>query len=104
MRDTLREQPDDAGRFALEWHRTTDEEFTPWYRATVAFDRGRLAEIDALRAGAPAPPPAGPDAELEAALRAAMMRDPDMFRAGLEISNCLTLPRQVFARPGSLRA
>jgi 2-polyprenyl-6-methoxyphenol hydroxylase-like FAD-dependent oxidoreductase len=100
LRDTLREQPDDARRFALAWDRTTDEEFTPWYRATVAFDRGRLTEIDALRAGAPAPLPAGPEAELDAALPAAMMRDPDMFRAGLEISHCLTLPKQVFARPG----
>jgi hypothetical protein len=31
---------------------------------------------------------------------AAMPRDPDVFRAGLEITNCLTLPQDVLARPG----
>ena len=29
-----------------------------------------------------------------------MSRDPDVFRAGLEISSCLALPQEVFARPG----
>ena len=29
-----------------------------------------------------------------------MARDPDVFRAGLEISSCLALPQEVMARPG----
>jgi hypothetical protein len=29
-----------------------------------------------------------------------MARDPEVFRAGLEISSCLALPQEVFARPG----
>ena len=29
-----------------------------------------------------------------------MSRDPDVFRAGLEILACLALPQEVFARPG----
>jgi hypothetical protein len=29
-----------------------------------------------------------------------MLHDPDVFRAGLEIMGCLTLPHEVFARPG----
>jgi hypothetical protein len=29
-----------------------------------------------------------------------MGRDPDVFRAGMEIMACLTLPQDVFARPG----
>jgi hypothetical protein len=29
-----------------------------------------------------------------------MSRDPEVFRGALEISSCLSLPRDVFARPG----
>ena len=29
-----------------------------------------------------------------------MTRDPEVFRAGLEIASCLALPQEVFARPG----
>jgi hypothetical protein len=29
-----------------------------------------------------------------------MVRDADLFRAGLEISSCLTPPQEVFSRPG----
>ena len=37
---------------------------------------------------------------LRAAFPRAMGRDPDVFRAALEITNCLALPQEVFARPG----
>ena len=37
---------------------------------------------------------------LRAALPVAMGSDADVFRAGMEIGGCLTLPRDVFARPG----
>ena len=37
---------------------------------------------------------------MRAALPLAMGRDPDVFRAGLEITGCLALPQEVFARPG----
>lgn len=100
LRDVLREHPSDAAAFAPAWDRTTEEEFTPWYRATVAVDRARLAEIEALRTGAPVPAPAGPVAALSAAFPTAMVRDADLFRAGLEISSCLTPPQEVFSRPG----
>ena len=40
-----------------------------------------------------------PDA-LRAALPRAMGLDADVFRAALEITNCLALPQEVFARPG----
>jgi hypothetical protein len=51
------------------------------------------------------PPIAADDvaARLRAAMPLAMSRDPDVFRAGLEISNCLALPQDVFARPGLAR-
>ena len=40
--------------------RSTERELTPWYRATVATDRARLAEIDALRHGLDAAGARGP--------------------------------------------
>ena len=75
--------------------RRPSESWRPYYRATVATDRARLAEIEALRNGA-APPPRD---DLRAAFAKAIVRDPDVFRAALEISNCLALPQDVFARP-----
>jgi hypothetical protein len=68
----------------------------------VAVDRARLAEIDAIRSGAEtsAAPPGDVAARVRAALPLATMRDPDVFRAGLEIAGCLTMPPEVFARPG----
>jgi 2-polyprenyl-6-methoxyphenol hydroxylase-like FAD-dependent oxidoreductase len=88
-RRVLREQPQDL---AAAFTEATERELTPYYRSTVALDRARLAEIDALSAGAE-PPAAAPFGR-------AMLRDPDVFRAGLEISSCLALPQAVMARPG----
>ena len=82
-----------------DWTRATAHELEPWYRASVMLDRARIAEIDRIVAGAQAPPPAPAD-RLRAAIVAAADRDPHVFRAGLEISNCLALPQDVLARPG----
>ena len=102
LRAVVREHGDDPARLVDAWDEATERELTPWYRATVAFDRARLAEIDAIRNGAEPPAPAPDDiaARVRAALPLAMSRDPDVFRAGLEISSCLALPQEVFARPG----
>jgi hypothetical protein len=40
------------------------------------------------------------NARVGRALLPAMARDGDVFRAGQEIVACLSLPRDVFARPG----
>jgi 2-polyprenyl-6-methoxyphenol hydroxylase-like FAD-dependent oxidoreductase len=102
LRRVLREHAEDAAGFVDAWDEATERELTPWYRATLAFDRGRLAEIKAVRDGAELPAPAPDDvaAQVRAALPAAMSRDAEVFRAGLEISSCLALPQEVFARPG----
>jgi 2-polyprenyl-6-methoxyphenol hydroxylase-like FAD-dependent oxidoreductase len=100
LRDTVREQVDDPRAFAEAWHDATERELSPWYRATVALDRARLAEIDAIRSGVPVPPPRDWEAAARAALPLAMGFDPDIFRAGLEIFGCLSLPDEVFARSG----
>lgn len=102
LRAVMREHGDDPARLADAWDEATERELTPWYRATVAFDRARLAEIDAIRSGIEPPVAALDDvaARVRAALPLAMSRDPDVFRAGMEISSCLALPQEVFARPG----
>ena len=102
LRGVVREHADHPARLADAFVEATERELTPWYRATVAFDRARLAEIDAIRNGAEPPAPAPEDVagRVRAALPLAMSRDPDVFRAGLEISSCLALPQEVFARPG----
>jgi 2-polyprenyl-6-methoxyphenol hydroxylase-like FAD-dependent oxidoreductase len=101
LRDTVREHLGDAREFAEAWDAVTEAEFTPWYRATVATDRARLAEIDRLRTGVDArPQPSDPAALARARFPLAATRDPDLFRAFLEVVGCLTLPAEVFARPG----
>jgi len=101
LRGVVGEHDDPAG-LVDAFDEATERELTPWYRATVAFDRARLAEINAIRSGAELPAPAPDDvaARVRAALPLAMSRDPDVFRAGLEIASCLALPQEVFARPG----
>jgi 2-polyprenyl-6-methoxyphenol hydroxylase-like FAD-dependent oxidoreductase len=94
LRDVARSHLDDPLDFSEAWDALTEAEFTPWYRATVAVDRARLAEIDAIRRGESSPVDGVP-----ARFAAAAMRDPELFRAFFEIVGCLTLPGEIFARP-----
>ena len=100
LRSVLRDHGGDPAAFALAWDETTERELTPWYEATVAVDRARLAELEAARDGGPFVVPADPASRVRAALPLAMGADADVFRAGLEIMGCLSLPSEVFARPG----
>jgi 2-polyprenyl-6-methoxyphenol hydroxylase-like FAD-dependent oxidoreductase len=101
LRDTVRERLGDPRELAEAWDAVTEAEFTPWYRATVSTDRARLAEIDRLRSnGTAPPPPADPATRARARLAVAATRDPDLFRAFLEVVGCLSLPADVLARPG----
>jgi 2-polyprenyl-6-methoxyphenol hydroxylase-like FAD-dependent oxidoreductase len=100
LRDIVKTERGDPEAFARAWDHATETELTPWYRATVALDRARLAEIEAIRTGSPLPRPSGQAAALGAALARAMPHDADIFRAFMEIAGCLTLPGAVFTRPG----
>lgn len=100
LRDVVREELDDPLEFADAWDHMTEREFAPWYRSTVATDRARLAEIEALRNGLEPPGPADFESGLEAALFRTLAYDPELLRAGLEMTGCLALPQEVFARPG----
>jgi 2-polyprenyl-6-methoxyphenol hydroxylase-like FAD-dependent oxidoreductase len=99
LRDLARTELGDPHAFALAWDRVTETELTPWYRATVALDRARLAEIEAVRTGSERPRPGDPAATMGAALARAMPHDAEIFRAFMEIAGCLALPSVVFARP-----
>jgi 2-polyprenyl-6-methoxyphenol hydroxylase-like FAD-dependent oxidoreductase len=99
LRDTLRVLGDDPAGLAEAFGVATAEKVEPWYRATLAFDRGRLDEMAMLAAGATV---ADLPAEYETikALGASMMKDPDCFRAFLDVAMVLNTPAEVMARPG----
>jgi 2-polyprenyl-6-methoxyphenol hydroxylase-like FAD-dependent oxidoreductase len=92
LRDTAREE--DPARFAPAWDQVTEAEVAPWYRDTVALDRARLHEVEALRNGLPRPRPANP---ARAAIGPAAMRDPDVFRAMMAHRSCLGAPSDLDA-------
>ena len=101
LRDVVRSELDgDPLAFAEAWDEATEQELTPWYRDTVAVDRARIAEIEAIRNGLEPPGPPSFEAGLVPALFRVMAFDPELLRAGLEITGCVTLPEEVFARPG----
>jgi 2-polyprenyl-6-methoxyphenol hydroxylase-like FAD-dependent oxidoreductase len=98
LRDVARTYLDDPHKFAVAWDKATETELTPWYEDTVAADRARTREMDALRGAAE---PLAPDPPL-AAFLSAMAHDPDLFRAFLECQAGLTTLADTLARPGLL--
>jgi 2-polyprenyl-6-methoxyphenol hydroxylase-like FAD-dependent oxidoreductase len=98
LRDLLHDAPADPHALALAWHDATKATVEPWYRATLAFDRGRLDQTHAEIEGVPFEPEL--DFELEAALQASANKDHEMLRAVLDVAGVLALPGEVFSRPG----
>ena len=100
LRDQLREVGlDDPGAFAEAFHAATARTVEPWYRATLATDRYRLAEIES-GVGGGTYDPQDSQYQLGKALGAAAWQDPDCLRAYLDIWLVLRTPGEVFARPG----
>jgi 2-polyprenyl-6-methoxyphenol hydroxylase-like FAD-dependent oxidoreductase len=97
--DVVRSHLHDPLEFAQRWDAVTEAELTPWYRETVAEDRDRLREIEALREGREPEQPVGTNAALRAALMTAVPHDPDLFRALLESRACLRPLSETFASP-----
>jgi 2-polyprenyl-6-methoxyphenol hydroxylase-like FAD-dependent oxidoreductase len=97
LRDVVRDHLDVPRDLAASWDEVTEREFTPWYAATIAQDRARLAEIRAFQKGTPPPPPDEAIA-IRSRLPLAATRDATAFRALMEIIGCLTLPPVVFGR------
>ena len=96
----VRAHVDDPRAFSEAWDTSTEERLTPWYRATVAFDRARRAQVEAIREGRPAPTPDTPAGKATASLVVAVRHDADVFRGFLDIMSCLALPQEVMSRPG----
>src|SRR3954470_4308616 len=90
LRDAAREE--DPIRFAAAFGEATEAEVAPWYRDTVAADRERLKEIEALRNGLARPRPADP---LRAAIGPAAMRDPHISRGMRAHRSCLGSPKDL---------
>lgn len=100
LRDLLRRVgPEEADAVVLEWDRVTREVVEPWYRATLHFDRHRLAEIEAAIADKPFEPE---DVvwELTKALMHGAALDPDVFRGFLRIMSLIDTADEVLAEPG----
>jgi len=98
LRDLLHDMPPDPVALQRQWHDVTIATAEPWYRSTLAFDEGRLDEIEALLEGRPFEPT--PEFEIGQALRTAAGKDPEMLRAVLDLAGVLALPEQVLGRPG----
>src|SRR5262249_35064308 len=105
LRDTVRAHL--AGsplEFATAWDQVTEEEFTPWYLATIATDRARLAEMEASRRGVEPAPPGDQAAAIRARLPLAAARGATVFRALAEVGAGISLPTAALSKPGVLEA
>ena len=102
LRDLIRDHGlDDAGSFALAWHDVTQQAVEPLYRDTLAFDRHRLAEIDAQIAGLPYETD-DPAWAITKGLEAGSMHDPEILRGYVDVASLLYRGEEVVARPGLL--
>lgn len=102
LRDTLRAAVDDPTRLALAFAAATEAIVEPWYRATVAFDRHRLREMDAVAAGE-SYDPGDPMWDITQAMQTAAVLDPEVFRAFVRIVSVLSPAEEVLANPRLLR-
>jgi 2-polyprenyl-6-methoxyphenol hydroxylase-like FAD-dependent oxidoreductase len=103
LRDLLREVTADAAVLARRWDEETAAVVEPMYRATVSFDRHRLAEIDAQIAGRPYETD-DVTWSLTKAFAVASRRDPDVLRAYTSVLALLATPEEALAEPDVFEA
>jgi len=99
LRDSLRVAGDNPRALVEEFDRRTETEITPWYRAQIAVDRARFAEMGAHREGRE---PAAPENELArriGSLMSLLGADPDLFRSALEYIGTITPVQDILERP-----
>jgi flavin-dependent dehydrogenase len=97
----IAEQMEDPRRLAAEWARRTNERAAKWHASTVAFDRVRAPEVEALLHGLPDPfDAADPSVAGPRAFASASHYDPQVLQWFFEVIGCLTLPDEVMARDG----
>jgi 2-polyprenyl-6-methoxyphenol hydroxylase-like FAD-dependent oxidoreductase len=97
-RDCLRTATDPVD-LSESYAAATSELVEPWYQATLTFDRARLDEMGRIAHGAPNDElPA--EYDMARAMDAATLKDPDCFRAMLDVQFVQHLPHDVLSRPG----
>jgi 2-polyprenyl-6-methoxyphenol hydroxylase-like FAD-dependent oxidoreductase len=102
VRDLLREVgPDHPERLARRFDQVTQATVDPLYRATLEFDRHRLAEINGEITGQPYRPE-DPAWDISKALYAAAPHDPDVLRAYTAVAALIAMPLDALAEPGLL--
>ena len=100
LRSVLRDVPlDDPRALALRWNEVTNEVVEPMFADTLAFDRHRLAEIDATIEGRPYETD-DPGWLLAKALESSITKDPDLLRGFMDIVSLLDRGVNVLSRPG----
>lgn len=99
LRNVLRERYDNPRAFVEAFDAQTEADVTPWYRAQMAVDHARFAEMEAVREGREPPRPEGALAQQILGLLRVMMADPDLFRAALEYIATLTPVQTILRRP-----
>jgi 2-polyprenyl-6-methoxyphenol hydroxylase-like FAD-dependent oxidoreductase len=98
LRNVLR-ATQDPREIAEEFHRRTEAEIAPWYRAQIAADRARFRDMEALRAGREPPKPADELTSQIRSLFTVMAADADLFRAALEYNGTITPVQTILRRP-----
>jgi 2-polyprenyl-6-methoxyphenol hydroxylase-like FAD-dependent oxidoreductase len=97
LRDFLRDAAlDDPAGVAKGWHEVTQDTVNVWYRDTLAFDRHRLAEIDAGIAGEPYEP-SDPEWEIVKSMDYASSQDAGVLRGALRIASVLETASEVLS-------
>ena len=100
LRSVMREVPlDDPRAFALRWDEVTNDVVEPLFADTLAFDRHRLAEIEATIEGRPYETD-DPGWLLGRALESSITKDPDLLRGFMDIASLLDRGVNVLSRPG----
>ena len=100
LRDAVREAANDPAALVRRFDERTETHITPWYRAQIAVDRARYAEMDALRAGGVPEAPADGLAQGILGLLSVMPASPDLFRTGIEYVSTITPIQEILKRPG----
>ncbi len=100
LRSLVREVPLDEPRdLAMRWDELTAETVLPHFVDTLAFDRHRLAEIEAVIEGHPYETD-DPGWNLGNALANSITKDPDLLRGFIEVVSLLDTGANVVSRPG----
>jgi hypothetical protein len=100
LRTLVREVPlTEARPLALRWHELTMERVEPHFVDTIAYDRHRLAEIDATIEGRPYEPD-DDGCTLTKALENSMTKDPDLLRGFIDVVSLIDTAANVVSRPG----